>query len=77
MNPNETPRGPWSVISVDMISPLPESKGFNAIMVVVDRFTKKAYFIPTNTTLTSNGVAVLFRDHIFREHGILEKVISD
>jgi len=33
--------------------------------------------IPTNTTLTSNGVAVLFRDHVFREHGIPEKVISD
>jgi len=47
------------------------------ILVVVDRFTKKAYFIPTNMTLTSNGTATLFRDHVFREHGIPEKVISD
>ncbi len=61
----------------DPLHPLPESKGFDMILVVVDRFTKKAYFIPTNTTLTSNGVAMLFRDHIFREHGIPEKVISN
>ncbi len=60
LNPNETPRGPWSIVSVDMIGPLPESKGFDAILVVVDRFTKKAYFIPTNTTLTSNGTMTLF-----------------
>jgi len=77
LNPNETPKGPWSIISVDMISPLPESKGFDAILVVVDRFTQKAYFIPTNTMLTSNGVVTLFRDHVFREHGIPEKVISN
>jgi len=60
-----------------MIRPLLESKGFDVILVVVDRFTKKAYFIPTNTTLTSNGTAMLFRDHTFQEHGIPKKVISD
>jgi hypothetical protein len=77
LNPNEIPAEPWRIISVDMVGPLPESKGFDAVLVIVDRFTKKTYFLPTNTTLTSKGVATLFRDNVFREHGLPEKVISD
>jgi hypothetical protein len=77
LHPNEIPEKPWSVISVDLMGPLPESKGHDMIMVVVDRFTKKAYFLPTNLTITSRGVATLFQDNIWREHGLPNKVISD
>ena len=37
----------------------------------------KSYFLPTNSTITSRGIATLYRDRIFVEHGIPEKVISD
>jgi hypothetical protein len=47
------------------------------ILVIVDRFSKKAYFLPCNTTITSQGVANLYRDHVFKEHGLPKKVISD
>ena len=47
------------------------------ILVIVDRFSKKAYFLPTNTTVTSQGVANLYKEHIFKEHGLPKKVISD
>ena len=60
-----------------MIGPLPESKGNNAILVIVDRFSKKIEAIPTTTELTSKGVAELFRDHVFKHHGLPQKVISD
>ena len=40
LQPNETPQAPWEIISVDIIGPLPESQGKNAILVVVDRFLK-------------------------------------
>ena len=33
---NKIPEGPWQIISMDMMGPLPESKGFNTILVVVD-----------------------------------------
>jgi len=32
---------------MDFMVNLPPSKGFDAIMVVVDRFSKMAHFIPT------------------------------
>ena len=77
LHPNEIPERPWQTISMDMMGPLPESKGFNTILVVVDRFTKKSFFLLTHSMVTSKGIATLYRDQIFTEHGIPEKVISD
>ena len=74
---NEIPGEPWRIISVDLMGPLPESKGNDMIMVVVDRFTKKSYFLPTHQKVTAQGIATLFRDNVWRDHGIPEKVISD
>ena len=36
----------WMHISMDFITDLPESEGATMILVVVDRFTKMAHFIP-------------------------------
>ncbi|KAF8676527.1 hypothetical protein AX14_004875 [Amanita brunnescens Koide BX004] len=77
LQPNEIPDEPWEVISVDLIGPLTPSKGKDMILVIVDRFSKKAYFLLTNTTITSQGVANLYKEHIFKEHGLPKKVISD
>ena len=60
-----------------MIGPLPESKGFNAIFVIVNRLTKMAYFIPSHTILTAKGAAMLLRDQVFCQHGIPKKIISN
>lgn len=77
LQPNEVPSLPWEIVSVDLIGPLPESKGFDAIMVVVDRFSKKIEAIPTNVELSSLGAAKHFRDYVFKHHGLPRKVISD
>src|SRR5258708_8071788 len=60
-----------------MIRELPDSKGYNAILVVVDCLSKQIHAIPTVTSLDSTGVAQLFRDHIWHHHGLLEEVISN
>jgi transposase InsO family protein len=77
LHPNQIPTQPWEHISVDIIGPIPESAGNNAILVIVDRFSKMIKVIPTSTGITSLGVARCFRDHVFRSHGIPRKVISD
>src|SRR3954469_17224710 len=77
LNPNEIPIRPWQIISVDIIGELPESQGFNAIFVIVDCFSKQIHAIPINMSLTAEGYARIFRDHVFKLHGIPEKVISD
>ena len=36
----DIPQGPWQEISIDIVGPLPKFNGKNAIIVIVDRFTK-------------------------------------
>jgi len=47
------PDRPWNSISMDFIEQLPSSSGFTAILVVIDRLSKQAIFIPTHDTITS------------------------
>src|SRR6266481_2197804 len=75
--PNCIPDHRWQVISVDLIMELPPSHGYDALLVVVDRLSKHAHVIPTTSDVTSLGVARLFRDNVWKLHGLPEEVISD
>lgn len=77
LQPNPIPSAPWTDISVDMIVGLPNSQGFDALLNVVDRFTKMIHVIPTTATVTAQGIARLYRDNVWKLHGLLRKVISD
>ena len=77
LHPNEVPEAPWQIVTVDLIGELPESNGFNAICVLVDRFTKQIHAVPTTTKLTAEGMARIYRDHVFRLHGLPRKIIHD
>ena len=60
--PTVIPKGIWEIITVDLITGLPESQGYNAIMVVVDRLSKLIHALLTNNIVTSEGITRLFRD---------------
>ena len=77
LNPHNIPEGPWQTISVDLIGELPESSGYNAICVIVDKFSKQIHAIPTTTKITAQGMARLYRDHVFWLHGLPRKIIHD
>ena len=68
---------PWEEITADFIVELPLSQGYNSIFVVVDRFTKRAHFIPTTSTISAEGTAHLFRDNVWKHHGWPKKIILD
>jgi hypothetical protein len=46
-------------------------------MVVVDSLTKRAHFLPVNTTITVEGSAQQFRDNVWKLHGLPTCTISD
>jgi len=62
---------------MDFIKQLSASTGFTAILVVVDRLSKQAIFIPTHDTITSPELAKLFLLHVFSKHGVPAHVTSD
>ena len=45
-------------------------------MVVVDKLSKEAHFIPVKTTYKAANIADIFMKQIFRLHGILKVIIS-
>src|SRR5258707_8344404 len=60
-----------------MIGELLDSKGYNAILVVVDHLSKRIHAIPTVTSLDSTRVTQLFLEHVWHHHRLPEEVISD
>ena len=60
-----------------MIGPLPSSNGMDTILVIVDRFTKMIRLKTTTTNISSEGIAKIYRDKIWKLHGILKTILSD
>lgn len=46
-------------------------------MVVVDKLTKSAHFIPVKSTFSAPTIAQLFLKEIVRLHGVPRKIISN
>jgi len=75
--PLEVPMSPWTAISMDFIVRLPESDGYTKIWVIVDRFSKMAYFIPLRTEEHIKELALTFVKEIWPLHGLPESIVSD
>ena len=77
LSPLPIPTRPWLSVSLDWITDLPPSHYHDAILVVVDRLTKQALFIPTTKSMAAPDVAALFLQHVVRVHGLPETLVSD
>jgi hypothetical protein len=77
LHPLPIPEKKWEVITMDFVTGLPRTnKKHDSIMVVVDKLTKDAHFVPVNTTHTSANIAEIFMKEIDRLHGI-PRTVSD
>jgi len=75
--PNSIPKKPWVHILADFITKLPLAQGYDSILVVVDQLTKIVHFIPTTEKTSAEGLARLFRDNVWKLHGLPESIILD
>ena len=62
---------------MDFVEGLPMSDGADTIMVVVDRFTKFAHFVPLRHPFHAPQVAKAFWDNVVKLHGIPTSIVSD
>jgi len=64
-------------MSADFITKLPLAQGYDSILVVVNRLTKIVHFIPTTEKTSAEGLVQLFRDNVWKLHGLPKSIISD
>ncbi|KAL4554713.1 hypothetical protein LXL04_037315 [Taraxacum kok-saghyz] len=77
LQPLAIPEAIWEELSMDFITGLPKSKGFDTILVVVDRLSKYSHFLLLKHPYTAKTVAELFVREIVRLHGIPKSIVSD
>ena len=74
LRPFQVTEWKWEVISMDFITGLLVTWGqHDSIMVVVDKLTKVACFIPVNSTHKNDGIAKIFMKESFKLHGFLRQ----
>ncbi|MBW0491400.1 hypothetical protein O181_031115 [Austropuccinia psidii MF-1] len=62
---------------MDSITQLQLYNSFDSVLVIVDRFSKMAVFIPTMCSITSLDLAYVLIKNIFSNHGLHSTIVSD
>ena len=67
---SEVPEKLWTYLMVNFIMKLPVIAGKNAILVVCNRLSKIMYFVATTEETSAEGLARLFKNNIWKLHGL-------
>jgi len=73
----EIPEGPWQKICIDIIGLLPKSNRLNAIVVIVNQFTKMIGLKVITIAVLSENIAKIYRNKIWKLHKVPQKVLSN
>ena len=64
-------------LTIDFITNFLLVTGKDVILVVCNMLSKMAYFVAIIKRILAEGLARLFRNNVWKLHGLLEDVISD
>ncbi|MBW0562252.1 hypothetical protein O181_101967, partial [Austropuccinia psidii MF-1] len=75
----QEPSRPWEIVYMDWLTGLPPGadRGYNACLVIVDRFSKNPIFIPCHKDDTAIDTALLIWNRVVSWTGIIISIISD
>jgi hypothetical protein len=80
---NQAPRETWQDVTLDFVTKLSLSKKpitgviYNSIIIVTDRLTKYAYFIPYFKNSLAEDLAYMFYKHIVANYGFPQRIINN
>lgn len=77
LEPLSLPAGARQVVTMDFIDGLPQSHKYNSILVVLDKYTRYAHFLPLSHQFTIAKVAHSYLDNVYKLHGLPAAIISD
>ena len=80
LKPLPIPTRPWTDVTLDFVIGLPHNNNYNAILMVIDRLTKKRHYIlctiDKNGT-TAEATAYLFLNNVWKLHDLSLSLTSD
>jgi len=76
--PLEIPSRPWEGVTMDFVTDLPEStaSGYTGILVILDRLTKMAIYLPCRKDIDSPELARLFFEHVICKRGVPDNIVT-
>ena len=74
---SEVPEKLWTHLTVDFITKLLLVAGKDVILVVCDRLSKIIHFVTTTKKISAEELARLFKDNVWKLHGLPESIVSD
>ncbi|MBW0563371.1 hypothetical protein O181_103086 [Austropuccinia psidii MF-1] len=75
----QEPSRPWEIVHIDWVAGLPPEgdRSHNAVLVIVDRFSKTPIFLPCHKDDTAMNTALLIWNRVVSWTGIFLNIISD
>lgn len=77
LEPLLIPTRPWESVSMDFITHLSKVGNHEAILVIIDQFSKYATFIPTSKQCSVELTAQLFFKQVVKLWGVPTSIVSD
>ena len=77
LHPLPIPSGPWEDVTVDLVTGLPEDKGFTGVCTVVDRLSKEVVLFPISAKADVKEIAEGYRNQVWKRHGLPKTILSD
>ena len=74
---SEVPEKLWTHLIVNFITKLPLVAGKDTILVVCNKLFKMTHFVATTEGTLAERLARLFRDNVWKLHGLPKSVVSD
>ncbi|MBW0502915.1 hypothetical protein O181_042630 [Austropuccinia psidii MF-1] len=73
------PKSPWEIAHMDWVTALPPggSRGYNACLVLVDRYRKTLLLLPFNKDETAMDTAIMIWNKVISHTGLFQNIISD
>jgi hypothetical protein len=72
LHPNAVPERVWQNVSVDLITKLPVSNGYDSTAVIVDQLGKGMQVVPCTEHLGREEMAHIYRDQVWKDFGLPE-----
>ena len=72
LQPLPVPEKPWVDLTMDFVLGLPKSQGYDSILMVVDRLSKKRHYIlcTEDNSTNAEATAAMFLRHVWCYHGL-------